>query len=223
MLLDVLILLVCLGDLLHFWATGLSAGVAWSLLQEKSGFDRMTQFLDGAFTFGIFFVLLPAASAALIAALRHLAGKDKSDGPNASAPTAQPATAPSPSPGKPFLVRPSTIKIRSLLYLRISRRLVRPGKGIWLFHLLSALVIAAFTVWMKSAVILEGNAFTPGLAPHPAFFSAWMSVVSTWKIMTPAVFFPVLRKYFVRMFGGEHPHIFHVFSEVFSEDYGLKG
>lgn len=215
---DAIVLLVCFVDLLRFWSTGLSAEVAWSLLQEKPRLETLVDGLDGAFTFAILFLLLPAANAALIAVFRHLASKDKSleDKPSSD------QTEVAPAPGKPYLVAPSTVKIRSLVYRRVARLMVRPGKRIWILHLCSAALIASFTVWMRSAVILEGNAYTPDALPHPAFFSAWMAVVSTWKVMTPAVFLPVLRKYFVRMFGGEHPHIFHVFSEVFSEDLGME-
>jgi len=209
---DAVVLVICLGDLVHFWLTGLSTEVAWSLLQEKSRFEKWTEVLNALFTFGVFFIVLPAASAGLISASKHLASKDKSPG-------VQKETAP---PGQMYVVSDKPVTIRGLLFRRIGRFLVRPGRGILYFHIFAAAVIACFTIWMRSAVVLEGNDYSTDSAPHPAFFSVWMSIVSVWKVITPAVLFPVVRKYFIRMFGGEHPHIFHVFSEVFTEDVGIK-
>jgi hypothetical protein len=36
------------------------------------------------------------------------------------------------------------------------------------------------------------------------------------QVVTPAFFLPVARKYFVRMFGGEHPHFLDVLIELFT-------
>jgi hypothetical protein len=44
----------------------------------------------------------------------------------------------------------------------------------------------------------------------------WLTAVSGVKVVTPAFFLPVARKYFVRMFGGEHPHFLDVLIELFT-------
>jgi hypothetical protein len=211
-LLESFALLVCLIDLAHFLFTGLAIGDAWALVLEKPPFEKWTAAAEAAFVFAVFFFLLPAANAGLLAVLRSLAErtanhrKQKAAEGSASQPVSIPTQ---PSAG-------------TLISRWLQRASIRRGKTIWILHLLISVAISASTVLMESIQVLTGNGYTTGGSLHPSFFSLWLSVVFAVKIVTPAFFLPVARKYLVRMFGGEHPRIFEVLSEIFTEE-GLKG
>jgi len=209
-LIEAFALFVCLIDLAHFLLTGLSVVDAWTLLAEKAPFEKWTAVIEAAFVFCLFFLLFPIANAALISTFRNLAEK-------AGNRRKQQPTSGSVSPAVP--IQPF---VRSVLSRWLLRALMRRGQKVWILHLLLSLTVSFFTILMESMQVLAGNSYTIGSSLHPSFFSLWLSVVFAVKIITPAFFLPVARKYLVRLFGGEHPHVFEVLSEIFTED-GLKG
>jgi hypothetical protein len=211
-LLESFALFVCLLDLVHFLFTGLSVADAWTLVLEKTPFEKWVATAEAAFVFGVFFLLLPAANAALLAALRNLAER-------ATNHRKQKASDGSISQPVSIQVQPTE---GSQVSRWMQRALMRRGRSVRVLHLFISFAIAGFTVLMESMQVLTGNSYTTGTALRPSFFSLWLSIVFAVKIVTPAFFLPVARKYLVRMFGGEHPRIFEVLSEIFTED-GLKG
>jgi hypothetical protein len=211
-LLEGFALLVCLIDVVHFFFTGLAVTDAWALVLERPAFEKWTAIAEAGFVFAVFFLLLPAANAGLLAVLKGLA----EGAANRRKQKASEGSAPVPVP---IQVQPSA---GALLSHWLQGTLMRRGKAVWTLHILISVAISGCTVLMESIQILTGNGHTTGGTLHPSFFSLWLSVVFAVKIVTPAFFLPVARKYLVRMFGGEHPHIFEVLSEIFTEE-GLKG
>jgi hypothetical protein len=202
-LLEGFVLFICFLDLAHFLFTGLSVADAWALTTEEHSFEKWMAVAQGTGLFCVFFLIFPVANAGLLAGLRHLATKG----------------GPGPQPESEKRPEGSTVSVVSLRFLA---PLVRRGKTIWTLHLLFSVLIPLFTVLLGGMQLLDGNGYSSGSSLQPAFFSLWLTVVSAVKWVTPAFVLPVVRKYLVRMFGGEHPHIFHVLSEIFTEE-GLKG
>lgn len=202
---ELLALFVCLVDLVHFSLTGLSIGNAWGMVLEATSFEKWTALAEAVFVFSIFFFLLPLVTAGLLAVLRGLA--NKIEGRRKQPENEALALAVSIQP--PVVAVPSR-RLRSLMF--------RHGKIVWALHFLFSAAISIFTVVMESGQVLAGNSYTAGAGLHPSFFSLWLSMVFAVKIITPAFFLPVGRKYLVRMFGGENPHFREVLSEIFTEE-----
>jgi len=211
---EVLIGLIWLIDLVHFELTDLGVGDAWGLVFEKSRFEKLTALAEGLFVFAIFFLLLPATVAAVLAGLRKLADKNAQHKKDKEKDEEKEKEAKGPIAVTPVSIDPS---IRSILSRRIQRKLFRGGRKTLALHSFLSVVIAVGTVLMESMQRLAGNRYTSaGLVW--SFFSVWLAVVSTVKWITPAFLLPVARKYLVRMFGGEHPHFLEVVHEIFTEE-----